>query len=117
LVAKKAAPVPVKKTVVAAVLPKPEPKPSPYPYPEARDEPEPVQAQAAPAPVSFSVYGVADDDVLNMRSGPSDAYAIVGAIPPNASAVRMVGNCVALWCEIQFRNTRGWVHRYYLAQN
>jgi SH3-like domain-containing protein len=29
----------------------------------------------------------------------------------------MVGSCVALWCEIQFRNTRGWVNRYYLAQN
>lgn len=117
LAAKKATPAPVKKTVVAAALPQPEPKPSPYPYPEARDEAEPVPPRAAPAPVSFSVYGVADDDVLNMRSGPSDAYAIVGVIPPNASAVRMVGNCVALWCEIQFRNTRGWVHRYYLAQN
>jgi hypothetical protein len=114
---KKAAPAPIKKTVVAAALPKSKPKPSSYPYPESEDEPEPVRAQVEPAPVSFSVYGVADDDVLNMRSGPSDAYAIIGVIPPNASAVRMVGNCIALWCEIQFRNTRGWVHRYYLAQN
>jgi Bacterial SH3 domain len=112
--AAKKAPEPAKKTVVASLAPKAAPKPSSYPYPEpAGDE----AAEAPPAAVSFSVYGVADDDVLNMRSGPSDEYAIVGVIPPNANAVRMVGRCVALWCEIQFRNTRGWVNRYYLAQN
>ena len=84
---------------------------------------KPVVAAADPAPVvspgsvSFSVYGVDDDDVLNMRSGPSEAYAIVGAIPSNGSGVRMVGPCIGLWCQIQFRGTRGWANRYYLAQN
>ena len=68
-------------------------------------------------PVSFSVYGVAADDFLNVRSGPSEGHAIIGNIPPNASTVRMIGGCIALWCEIQFRTTRGWVNRYYLAQN
>lgn len=115
--AKKIVQQPVKKPVVAAAAPKPEPIPSSYPYPESGDNALEAGAEAAPVPVSFSVYGVAEDDVLNMRSGPSDEYAIVGVIPPNASAVRMVGSCVALWCEIQFRNTRGWVNRYYLAQN
>ncbi len=78
----------------------------------------PAPAMAAPAsPVSFSVYGVADDDVLNIRSGPSEDHSVVGNIPPNASTVRIVGGCIALWCEVQFRSTRGWVNRYYLAQN
>jgi SH3-like domain-containing protein len=71
----------------------------------------------SPGQVSFSVYGVDDDDVLNMRSGPSEAYAIVGVIPSNGSGVRMVGPCVGLWCQIQFRGVRGWANRYYLAQN
>ena len=44
-------------------------------------------------------------------------YAIIGVIPPNATNVRMAGRCIATWCEIQFRNARGWVNRYYLAQN
>jgi hypothetical protein len=107
--AAKIVPLPVKKEVVAAV---PVPSAPPYPYPETGGS-----GLARPAVVSFSVYGVEDDDVLNMRSGPSDDYAIVGVIPPNASNVRMVGRCISLWCEIQFRNTRGWVNRYYLAQN
>lgn len=76
----------------------------------------PVPA-VAPAAPSFSVYGVAAGDVLNMRSGPSEDYAIVGRIPPNGNGVRMVGPCITFWCQIQFRNTRGWVNRYYLAQN
>jgi hypothetical protein len=80
----------------------------------ATDDPPPVPSAG---PVSFSVYGVDADDVLNMRSGPSEAYAIVGVIPSNGSGVRMVGPCIALWCQIQFRATRGWVNRYYLAQN
>jgi hypothetical protein len=116
LAAKKAPKVPAEKAVVASALPVPGSKPSPHTYPKVANAAAPVRTQATP-PVSFSVYGVADDDVLNMRSGPSNEYAVIGVIPPNASAVRMVGSCIALWCEIQFRNTRGWVHRYYLAQN
>lgn len=113
----KKVPDPVKKASVTAALPVPTAKPSTYPYPEAEQTDNATQAPVPPAAVSFSVYGVADDDVLNMRSGPSDEYAVIGVIPPDANAVRMVGRCVALWCEIQFRNTRGWVNRYYLAQN
>ncbi len=111
-------PTPVKKPVMAAAVsaaPVPQRQPA-YPYPEPAETPIATTASVSP-PVSFSVYGVADGDVLNMRSGPSEDYAIVGAIPPNARSVRMAGRCIALWCEIQFRNTRGWVNRYYLAQN
>ncbi|MGE5265811.1 MAG: SH3 domain-containing protein [Deltaproteobacteria bacterium] len=107
-------PAPVQKSVA------PSPRQSP---PAASADPDfppddasPVETATA-APVSFSVYGVDDDDVLNMRSGPSEDYAIIGVIPPNATNVRMAGRCIATWCEIQFRNARGWVNRYYLAQN
>jgi hypothetical protein len=107
---------PSRELVTAAVVAKPQAS-------LAKTSPAPLVAnkqavQAAPTALSsFRVYGVADDDVLNVRSGPSEGHAVVGNIPPNASTVRMVGGCVALWCEIQFRSTRGWVNRYYLAQN
>jgi hypothetical protein len=111
-----APPPPVKKVITSAVAPKSLPAPQPaYPYPD-RAAPPAITA-ATPAAVSFSVYGVATDDVLNMRSGPSEDFAIVGVIPPHASSVRLVGRCVDVWCEIQFRSQRGWVNRYYLAQN
>ncbi|OYW55997.1 MAG: hypothetical protein B7Y80_03375 [Hyphomicrobium sp. 32-62-53] len=107
---------PSKDLVTAAVVAKPQASPantSPAPVAAARQE-----AEAAPTALnSFRVYGVADDDVLNVRSGPSEGHAVVGNIPPTASTVRMVGGCIALWCKIQFRSTRGWVNRYYLAQN
>jgi hypothetical protein len=109
-----AVPAPVKKAV-AVPVPPPAAVASAYPYPEPETA-APIQT-AAVAPSSFSVFGVEDDDVLNMRSGPSEEYAIIGFIPPNATAVRMAGRCIAAWCEIQFRGTRGWVNRYYLAQN
>jgi hypothetical protein len=108
---------PIKKPVAVAVLANGPPQPPAaeldHSYPTSDAAPLPT----ASLPKSFSVYGVGEDDVLNMRSGPSEDYAIVGVIPPNGSGVRMVGGCIAVWCEIQFRNTRGWVNRYYLAQN
>jgi hypothetical protein len=107
---------PSKELVTAAVVAKPQASPAKTsPVPDIVGK---QTVQAAPTALSsFRVYGVADDDVLNVRSGPSEGHAVVGNIPPNASTVRMVGGCIALWCEIQFRSTRGWVNRYYLAQN
>jgi hypothetical protein len=111
---------PAARTATLQKAASPSPRQSP---PATLDEPDsrpvdtsPVETATA-VPVSFSVYGVEDDDVLNMRSGPSEEYAIIGVIPPNATNVRMAGRCIATWCEIQFRNARGWVNRYYLAQN
>jgi hypothetical protein len=104
----------------AALVAKPRPAPAkPAMAPTSANDVAVVPpARPAPAtPVSFSVYGVAGDDVLNIRSGPSEDHSVVGSIPPNASTVRMVGGCIAFWCEVQFRSTRGWVNRYYLAQN
>ena len=111
---------PSERTATARKTASPITRQSPPAVPADPDSPpvdtSPMETATA-APVSFSVYGVEDDDVLNMRSGPSEEYAIIGVIPPNATNVRMAGRCIATWCEIQFRNARGWVNRYYLAQN
>lgn len=111
---------PTKEFVTAAVAAKPRAAPAKSAPPELNPNSNRVtqpERGPQPAPVSFRVYGVADNDVLNVRNGPSEGHAVVGNIPPSASSVRMVGGCIALWCEIQFRSTRGWVNRYYLAQN
>lgn len=69
--------------------------------------------QAAEA--TYRVFGVADDDVLNIRSGPGASSPIVGSIPPNGRGVRIVGSCAGQWCQIDYRGSRGWVNRLYLS--
>lgn len=117
--AKADAPAPGMSTAALAAKPKAAPaKPASATVAATAPPARPAPAVSAPpSTVSFSVYGVASDDVLNIRSGPSEDHSVVGNIPPTASTVRMVGGCIALWCEVQFRSTRGWVNRYYLAQN
>ena len=45
----------------------------------------PVRAEAD-GPDFYRVTGVAADDVLNIRSGPSAKDAVVGTVPPNGDA-------------------------------
>ena len=110
------APQSPKKASMAAVAAKPVAPPVQKPGSNAVSEPSGTKPLSVAAN-SFSVYGVEQDDVLNVRNGPSENHAIVGAIPPSASSVRMIGGCVDLWCEVEFRSKRGWVNRYYLIQN
>src|SRR5262249_56814541 len=64
---------------------------------------------------TYRVVSVALGDVLNLRSGPSPAYSVVGAIPPGGRGVRLVGHCQA-WCPVSYNGTSGWVNRAYLAR-
>src|SRR5215831_14415590 len=63
---------------------------------------------------TYRVVYVAPGDVLNLRSGPSLAYPVVGAIPPGGRGVRLVGHCRA-WCPISYNGALGWVNPAYLA--
>lgn len=64
---------------------------------------------------TFWVYGVAEDDVLNVRMGPSAETDVVGAIPAAARGVRMAGACEGMWCLVEFGDQKGWVNRSYLV--
>ena len=64
---------------------------------------------------TFWVYGVAEDDVLNVRMGPSAETDVVGAIAPAARGVRMAGACEGMWCLVEFGDQKGWVNRSYLV--
>lgn len=69
------------------------------------------------APASGPAYQVAyveEDDVLNIRNGPSEEHDMIGAIPPDGRGVRIVGPCRADWCPIAHGDAKGWVNRYYL---
>lgn len=69
------------------------------------------------APINGPAYQVAhveDDDVLNIRNGPSEDHETIGEIPPNGRGVRIVGPCKIDWCPIAHGDAKGWVNRYYL---
>lgn len=63
----------------------------------------------------YQVAGVDEDDVLNIRNGPSEDHDAVGAIPPTARGVKIVGNCEDDWCPVTHGSMKGWVNSYYLA--
>jgi len=72
-----------------------------------------------PAASSLAVIGVAHDDALNLRSGPSTGFAIVAQLDPHAEgllasgAARSVGS--SLWYEVTADGVTGWANARYLA--
>jgi hypothetical protein len=100
------APSPVQKATAAAIARK-------HPRPGA-----PATATTSSvALASFRVSRVVDGDMLNVRSGPSEYHEMVGAIPARGRGVQIVGACRELWCPIRHGNLKGWVNRYYLAED
>lgn len=76
--------------------------------------PPPPMGRAVP---SFRVAGVDENDVLNVRNGPSAEHGVVGSILPDAAGIKIVGPCVSRWCPIQHRGISGWVNSVYLSPN
>ena len=76
--------------------------------------PPPPMGRAAP---SFRVAGVDEDDVLNVRNGPSAEHGVIGNILPDAADIKIVGPCVSAWCPIHHRGITGWVNSFYLSPN
>lgn len=92
------------------------------PQPPKRERPTPVAAVRVPKDPYrheslFRVSGVEVGDKLNVRSGPSEYHAAIGAIPADARKVRITGTCRELWCPVRHGHLEGWVNRYYLAED
>jgi uncharacterized protein YraI len=66
---------------------------------------------------TYSVFDVASDDVLNIRSGPSANDSVIGTIPLNGRDVRAVGVCAQSWCPIDYNGVRGWINGRFLLCN
>lgn len=74
-----------------------------------------ANSKPLPARRTFRVARVADDDFLNVRTGPSEYHMPIGAIAPDGRGIHIVGPCHGLWCPIRYGDTSGWVNSYYLA--
>lgn len=107
-------PKPPAKQADPEALPRTARAPAPAPRtadPPAKAQPDPTRV----APPGFVVTNVAPGDVLNVRSGPSHEYDIVGRLAPGTRGVTIVGTCRGDWCPIQQQAASGWVNRTYLA--
>ena len=84
----------------------------------APDKRPPPQNQTEPmrwAQRMFKVTSVRSDDVLNVRSGPSADFDVVGELPPGSSGIAITSACRSKWCPVQHRFTIGWVNSAYLV--
>jgi hypothetical protein len=75
-----------------------------------------AKAAAKDLPGSFRVARVEDDDMLNVRSGPSEGHKAIGVIAARGRGVKITGACQGDWCPIRHGGLTGWVNRYYLAE-
>jgi hypothetical protein len=64
----------------------------------------------------FRVANVRSDDVLNIRSGPSADFDVVGELPPDTRGIAVTSACRAKWCPVQHHATIGWVNSVYLVR-
>jgi hypothetical protein len=71
-----------------------------------------------PKQTFYSVTNIAQDDTLNVRSGPGVSYDLVARLPNNSSGIRILGepvlNGMTEWVQIVFDNRTGWVVKSYL---
>ncbi len=76
--------------------------------------PEP---QPAAGPIGYRVVGVAADDVLNVRAGPSAGDPIVGTLAPDATGVVVTDTYrhEPWWGVLLADGITGWAHSRYLA--
>lgn len=67
------------------------------------------------AECTYSVTGVAYNDVLNIRAWPSPKSRIVGHIPPNGEGVEIVRR-KGRWGLVEYDGIEGWSHTGYLRE-
>ncbi len=63
----------------------------------------------------YSIVGVSEYDVLDIKVNPTTNSRSAGAIPPFEIDIESRGNCKGVWCPIRYRGTNGWVHKKYLT--
>ena len=77
-------------------------------------------AELAPIGDLYAVVGVAMDDVLNLRSQPGVELPILGAIPPDATAVERTGPDQKVsgiaWTPVSYQGMTGWVNAKFLSK-
>ena len=113
--------------VAAEIAPEAKPPlpsvPAPGPAIESPSKLDEVKSPAPPKQAEpkrsseplFRVTNVRGDDVLNIRSGPSADFEVVGELAPDTRGIAVTSACRAKWCPVVHRATTGWVNSIYLA--
>jgi hypothetical protein len=106
---------PIAPSILLAAVPPPAAEPPVSPA--ARPAAPMAAAQPPPAaePAAYRVANIRNDDVLNVRSGPSTDHAVVAALQPGSRGVVITGDCQSDWCPVQHEAASGWVNRSFLS--
>ena len=67
----------------------------------------PFTQGAQPTTSYWRVTGVAANDVLMVRTGPSQQAPVAHVYPPNAACVMGVGECQGPWCQVRIPAREG----------
>lgn len=101
----------------------PSTEPTIAPSPTPTEQPTQTAAPASPTPPSetqYAVVGVESNDMLNMRAGAGVDHPVTATIPPNGVNIRITGDGKdvgqSTWVPVEFQGQRGWVNKYYLAE-
>lgn len=77
----------------------------------------PLAAMAEPYPALHNVTGVAGDDVLNVRAGPSSSTEIIGAFGPFQRDIEVIAlNAAGTWGLVNVAEGSGWASMRFLAR-
>lgn len=87
------------------------PAPKPTPKPTITPSKAPT---TAPPPAAAPDKSMVTTDELNVRSGPSTGYGIVGVLPKGAT-VTITGKSYGNWAEVSYNGQLLWVSTGYLA--
>ncbi len=93
-------------------------------------------AAEADGPDMWRVSGVSSGDQLNVRSGPSTGFRVIGSVPADATQLRNMGchpnfttdewagfndserqlAATLRWCRIEYQGLQGWVAGRFLRE-
>jgi hypothetical protein len=103
-----------KQVAKETVVPPPPGNPPPVAAPATPAEAPPPRPKRAARPL-FKVVNVRSDDVLNVRSGPSADFDVVGGLPPGSRGIAITNACRSKWCPVEHLSATGWVNSAFLA--
>jgi uncharacterized caspase-like protein/uncharacterized protein YraI len=95
---------------LVALAPVPVPQPEPPPQPQPRTTAQGCPAASGPV----SVVGIASNDTLFLRAGPSSSSKQVGSLAFNSDGISVAG-CSANWCQVQQGCLSGYAFQKYLT--
>lgn len=94
---------------LVALAPVPVPQPDP---PQPRTTAQGCAAASGPV----SVVGIASNDTLFLRAGPSSSSKQVGSLAFNSDGISVAG-CAANWCQVQQGCLEGYAFQKYLTED